>query len=333
MLFDNRHKIHHILDMLAEETRLSAVRISEDPRNAKLVQKFQDIYDRLLKPAEELASNGSEAELEEAVDLANEGLIKIFEINVALWGRGPDGERLPEDQWEVIYPSPIYSGRENGKTVRFEILKDENGQDVRNYDLTITFKDKYAIEAAISNIVPDTATMLFACGADITPIAETYRRQYKADIVETDNIVPMSNLRMALQSTATRISPYDIDETHPNYEMMTTLRELDYRIETAAGGGLVAAIVEMVDPAEALSAPPPPTADIVMSRYDGIFTELHNLLKAGWDKVALLRSTPQCRESIRGSFQKVAKCLPFAVACMEDAGMEFPHYHAVADLR
>jgi hypothetical protein len=307
MLFDKRQRIYAILGILADEIRLSALRVSEDARNEALAQKFRDIHEQFLNPACELAEEASEKKLEEAVRMTNEGLIRIFEIEKRM----------------MIYPL-IYAD----KTGRYEIIKNEKGEEVKNYDLSILFKEESAIHATVNNITRHATNLLYACGADMTPMITAYKRAFKSDIIDHDNIFPLSQLRLALQNLATRISPYDMQKSHPNYQICDQVRSLDYRIETAGGGGLVATIIEIVDPTEALMGPPIPAPELVELRYDQIFSELHAVLKNGLADIAPLRPTPQCIESIRGSFETAAKSLRLAVDCLEESGMEFPQYHA-----
>lgn len=303
MLFDYRKSIPRILSDLRDSVVLATIQLSEDERNEPICERFR-IATSKLESACSVARTGTNDSLGEAIEKTQEALTDLFSTYRAIRGLALDGTALPPEKELGIF----------------------HGQ--------IPFKEGAMIFAWLENLFSSVSAKLEACDADMSHFRDIYNQGRKTPIApdseQSLGFIYFSDMRLILSATACRLENDKVEEIDEN-SISRKLRKIDYRIDTAAGGGLVSFLVEKLDPVEALSAPPPPSADEVNRRYDEIFRDLYQLLHGDEiTKIKPLRETQAYNLGLQGSIRMLKGALQQTVIYLEKEEMEFPQYREVA---
>lgn len=330
MLIHHREDIRYSVNRLRDMLTLTINRISEDPRNEPICEKFRHIRDKEAMSACKNAQRGTEEDLERAVDQAQTAMIHMLELHANYTqGKSLAREQLPDDQrlkMHGIYTAADRRDEESGKTKPPNTAgKNAGGPEV---DVEI---EGFLIVAELPHLFNDIRAELKASGANMEVFDRVYSDFYKSN-PPYDEPNYVMQLQYVMSNTCSRLFPIPENDCHHNMPVGNELLDLVTRLENAAGNGFAQMILAIVDPIEALTAPPPPTHQEVMKTYDGIFRDLHKLLHSKrMEEVVPLRNTMQCRLSLQGSIRMIKEALPRAVRDLESKGESFPRYHEVAD--
>lgn len=331
MLFDHREDILYSVNRLRDVLTLTIIRMSEDPRNETLCEKFRDIRDQEVSAACAEAHRGTQEALERAMTQAQTGLIRLLELHAnIIHGKALSGEPLPPGQRLKMHGIITRADRPARKSGTSEAPGAGQKPDRQEAPVEI---EGALIVSELGYLLPDIRAELKASGAAMDVFDRVYTGYHHSTPEQMEDKPDyVKRLVYVMSNTCRRLYPVPKNDSHPNMPVSDRLRVLASRLENASGDGFAAQILGMVDPAAALSAPPPPPPEQVMKRCDAIFKDLHQLLYSpAMEKAVPLRDTRQCRLSLQGSIRSIREALPRAVRDLESQGEAFPQYHAVAD--